>query len=85
MRSRDLQTAARNELNMDQSILNSTVKPRGATKPLWVRIILLVLVVLYAISPVDFVPDVIPLLGWIDDVVVTLSAITVALPKIIKR
>ncbi|MFC3106999.1 YkvA family protein [Undibacterium arcticum] len=29
-----------------------------------------VLLALYAISPIDLVPDTIPLLGWIDDVVI---------------
>ena len=28
---------------------------------------LLILILLYSISPVDVVPDVVPLLGWLDD------------------
>jgi uncharacterized membrane protein YkvA (DUF1232 family) len=31
---------------------------------------LMLLVPLYLISPVDFIPDVIPVLGWLDDIVV---------------
>jgi uncharacterized membrane protein YkvA (DUF1232 family) len=37
--------------------------------PLWLKGLML-LVPLYLISPVDFIPDVIPLLGWLDDLVV---------------
>ena len=31
---------------------------------------LMLLVPLYLLSPVDFIPDVIPVLGWIDDIIV---------------
>ena len=31
--------------------------------------------ILYIISPVDFVPDVIPVVGWVDDVMALLLAI----------
>lgn len=37
----------------------------------WGMIIAL-LAVLYIISPIDFIPDFIPFLGWIDDLVVLL-------------
>lgn len=37
--------------------------------PLWLKGLML-LVPLYLISPVDIIPDVIPILGWIDDLVV---------------
>jgi uncharacterized membrane protein YkvA (DUF1232 family) len=30
----------------------------------------IILCLLYVISPLDFVPDVIPILGWIDDLAV---------------
>ena len=40
------------------------------------RFVLFILVValLYIISPVDFVPDVVPVAGWIDDAAVGLGA-----------
>ncbi|MEQ1768748.1 MAG: YkvA family protein [Devosia sp.] len=31
---------------------------------------LMLLVPLYLVSPIDFIPDVVPVLGWLDDVVV---------------
>ena len=34
--------------------------------PLWV-ILIIALVLVYIISPLDFVPDVFPVLGWLDD------------------
>ena len=39
---------------------------------------------LYAIGPIDLVPDTIPLLGWIDDVVI-LSCGIPALLKLVPR
>jgi uncharacterized membrane protein YkvA (DUF1232 family) len=36
------------------------------------------LAVLYVVSPVDFVPDVIPLLGWIDDGVIAVLLLKLA-------
>jgi uncharacterized membrane protein YkvA (DUF1232 family) len=37
--------------------------------PLWLKGLML-LVPLYLISPIDIIPDVIPVLGWLDDLVV---------------
>ncbi|MFC1833204.1 DUF1232 domain-containing protein [Thermodesulfobacteriota bacterium] len=34
----------------------------------------LVLALLYIISPVDFIPDPIPVVGWVDDVAVGVGA-----------
>ena len=31
--------------------------------------------VLYLISPIDFIPDVVPLIGWLDDFVVVFGVI----------
>jgi uncharacterized membrane protein YkvA (DUF1232 family) len=39
--------------------------------PWWARG-LVILILLYGISPVDFIPDVVPLLGWFDDVTLLL-------------
>lgn len=41
----------------------------AAGTPLWLKGLML-LVPLYLISPVDLIPDVIPFLGWLDDLVV---------------
>lgn len=40
-----------------------------------VPIIIAVLGVLYGVSPVDVVPDVFPVVGWIDDLVITGGAL----------
>lgn len=40
---------------------------------------ILILAVLYIVSPIDLVPDVIPVIGWADDVAVGLGAGAVAL------
>jgi uncharacterized membrane protein YkvA (DUF1232 family) len=36
------------------------------------KTILFLLSLLYVISPIDLIPDVIPIVGWIDDLVVLL-------------
>lgn len=38
-----------------------------------------ILAVLYVLSPVDFVPDVIPILGWLDDGVIALLLLKLAM------
>ena len=37
------------------------------------KIILFLLALLYVISPIDLIPDVIPVVGWIDDLVVIIA------------
>ena len=55
--------------------------------PLWLKALMLV-VPLYLISPLDIIPDFIPLAGWLDDVVVIpllVSWIVSLLPQEIGR
>jgi uncharacterized membrane protein YkvA (DUF1232 family) len=42
-------------------------------------VLVLVLALLYIISPVDIIPDPIPVVGWVDDVAVGVGAGAVAL------
>jgi uncharacterized membrane protein YkvA (DUF1232 family) len=44
---------------------------RHPATPWWVRG-LVILIFLYGISPVDLIPDVVPLFGWLDDVTLLL-------------
>jgi Protein of unknown function (DUF1232) len=38
------------------------------TRPTWKRVVIGVLALLYVLSPLDLVPDWIPLVGWLDDI-----------------
>jgi uncharacterized membrane protein YkvA (DUF1232 family) len=49
--------------------------------PLYVKILLL-LIIAYALSPVDFIPDFIPLFGYIDDLIVLPLGIYIVLKLI---
>ena len=51
--------------------------------PRW-RKLLVLFAVAYAVMPVDFIPDVIPVVGWLDDVGV-LAAVTTFLVQDIRR
>ena len=42
-------------------------------KEKWI-VLILVLALLYIISPIDIVPDPIPVVGWVDDVLVGVGA-----------
>jgi uncharacterized membrane protein YkvA (DUF1232 family) len=85
MKERDLHPALATDLSIDPNILRATIKSgRGSVKPIWIRLILPIVVLLYIVSPIDFISDVIPVLGWMDDIVL-LSATILAIPRIIKR
>ena len=38
-------------------------------------ILLIIVAVVYDISPIDFIPDVAPIMGWADDIVATFIAL----------
>ncbi|KFN18737.1 hypothetical protein JM66_13460 [Aeromonas bestiarum] len=44
---------------------------RHPATPWWAKG-LVILILLYGISPVDLIPDLVPLLGWLDDVTLLL-------------
>lgn len=39
-------------------------------------ILFLIFAIVYGISPVDLVPDTIPIIGWLDDLFLNLASIT---------
>ncbi|QIL71833.1 DUF1232 domain-containing protein [Diaphorobacter sp. HDW4B] len=53
-------TMFRKELLLAWAVLRDPRAPRAAK-------LVTVLAVLYVVSPIDFIPDTIPVLGWIDD------------------
>lgn len=42
-----------------------------------IMIVIALLLLFYIISPIDFIPDFIPILGWIDDIFAALMLIPV--------
>lgn len=46
----------------------------------WPGKLLLVLMALYLISPIDIIPDTLPLLGWLDD----FALVAIVLPLLLK-
>jgi uncharacterized membrane protein YkvA (DUF1232 family) len=73
------------DVSLNPDVIQPKAKPVQGSKNLFWMWLLLILAVLYVLSPIDFLPDLIPVAGWLDDVVVALTAISIALPKIIKR
>ena len=55
-----LLTIFRKELRLAWAVLRDARSPKAAK-------LVTVLAALYVISPVDFIPDTIPILGWLDD------------------
>ena len=50
----------RKELLLAWAVLRDPRAPRSAK-------LMTILAVLYVVSPIDFIPDAIPILGWLDD------------------
>lgn len=51
---------------------------RDPLAPLWLKLFT-GLLAFYAVSPVDLIPDVIPLVGWVDDAVIVPSGVMLLL------
>ncbi len=85
MGSKNLYPSPKPEFPVSTNVLQPDTKSgRRSINKFWFWLII-ILAILYVISPIDLLPDVIPVVGWIDDVVVALTAISIALPKIIKH
>ena len=57
---------------------------RHPAAPTWLKVGT-ALIVLYVLSPIDLIPDVFPVLGWMDDVVVVPLAIRFLLKRLENR
>ncbi len=55
--------------NYDES--TTSVDTKSKRIPWWS----LLVAAIYVVSPVDLIPDVIPIIGWIDDILVSLTSI----------
>lgn len=52
--------------------MSEEIEKKGVGAGAWVW---LILGILYAVSPVDILPDVVPVAGWVDDLVITGSGV----------
>lgn len=48
-------------------------------------LIFLILDLLYILSPIDFIPDFIPIIGWIDDIIALLIGVSLGIKYLIKK
>lgn len=48
--------------------MSEEIEKKGVGAGAWIG---LILGILYAVSPVDILPDVVPVAGWVDDLVIT--------------
>lgn len=46
-----------------------------------IKIIAVIIAVIYTVLPVDIIPDVIPVIGWLDDLGIDITALIIAFLK----
>ncbi|HOI76876.1 MAG TPA: DUF1232 domain-containing protein [Methanofastidiosum sp.] len=63
--------------NQDRSLLKD---PKSIA-----AIVFIILNLIYIISPIDFIPDFIPVIGWIDDIIALLIAISIGVKYFVKK
>lgn len=63
--------------NQDRSLLKD---PKSIA-----AIVFIILNLIYIISPIDFIPDFIPVIGWIDDIIALLIAISIGIKYFVKK
>ena len=44
----------------------------------WIKALIIIGLIIYIVSPVDLIPDVLPITGWIDDIAAGLIALKTA-------
>jgi uncharacterized membrane protein YkvA (DUF1232 family) len=63
--------------NQDRSLLKD---PKSIA-----AIVFIALNLIYIISPIDFIPDFIPVIGWVDDIIALLIAISIGMKYFVKK
>lgn len=53
---------------ISQHFVAPAAKPAVAPPSKFGAVVLMMMALLYLVSPLDFIPDIIPVLGWLDDI-----------------
>ncbi|MBE7412606.1 MAG: DUF1232 domain-containing protein [Leptospiraceae bacterium] len=64
------------EINSKPQIEGNKENKKSSRWKKIVAIVILVIAILYDVSPIDFIPDIVPGFGWADDIIVTILAFT---------
>ena len=60
---------------MENKNLPEKIQTKNKKLSKYVSIVLVILAIIYNVSPVDFIIDITPIIGFADDVVLTLAAL----------
>ena len=60
---------------MEQKNLPEKIETKNKKSSKYISIVLVIFAIIYNVSPVDFIVDITPILGFADDIVLTLAAV----------
>jgi uncharacterized membrane protein YkvA (DUF1232 family) len=72
-------------INKDELVSVSCDKELPVGVHLVMAVIFLIGAIIYTISPIDFIPDILGPIGWVDDIMVWVIVIMVDLTIVMKR
>ncbi|MEN6379540.1 MAG: DUF1232 domain-containing protein [Methanofastidiosum sp.] len=65
--------------------MSSQDKPLVGKPQVIAALIFIILDIIYILNPIDFIPDFIPVIGWIDDIIALLIAISIGVKYFVKK
>ena len=46
-----------------------------------IALIIVLITAIYVLSPIDIIPDIVPIVGWIDDIIVVIGALYILIRR----